>query len=380
MGEEISLTRTGITAEEFAGISHLLRRSKANAAVEAFEEAEAAAFDRTCCISATSGGIAIELALAATGIGPGDEVILPAIGARSAAAGAQRLGATVQAVDVDPRTLCMRVEDAEAAISERTKVMVASSALGCPAGMDELSALATRSELPMIEIVGPSIGGNVRGERSARFGRMAVIDLGQASPLSTESGGLILTHDDHLDALLRDLRNGRRAIGPNGRLASNAPGYDAPLDDVRAALGLVRLGKLDSVIARRAEMAGSYIRALSGHSDLIVQTAPEGVQMGWSRMLVRLSDRFSVEERDEIIEGLARHDIIGDPLIELAQHSIAPTILEGQSWPVAERATDRAISLPFHDQLREREIDLVAQTLELMITRTSFRRDDLPGF
>ena len=59
---------------------------------------------------------------------------------------------------------------------------------------------------------------------------------------------------------------------------------------------------------------------------------------------------------------------------------IAPTILEGQDWPVAERATDRAISLPFHDQLREREIDLVAQTLELMITRTSFRRDDLPGF
>ena len=97
-------------------------------------------------------------------------------------------------------------------------------------------------------------------------------------------------------------------------------------------------------------------------------------------MLVRLSDRFSVEERDEIIEGLSRHDIIGDPLIELAQHSIAPTILEGQAWPVAERATDRAISLPFHDQLREREIDLVSQTLELMITRTSFRRDDLPGF
>ena len=132
MGEEISLTRTGITAEEFAGISHLLRRSKANATVEAFEEATAAAFDRTCCISATSGGIAIELALAATGIGPGDEIIMPAIGARSAAAGAQRLGATVLAIDVDPRTLCMRVEDAEAAISERTKVMVASSALGCP--------------------------------------------------------------------------------------------------------------------------------------------------------------------------------------------------------------------------------------------------------
>ena len=63
MGEEISLTRTGITAEEFARISHLLRRSKTNATVEAFEEAAAAAFDRTCCISATSGGIAIELAL-----------------------------------------------------------------------------------------------------------------------------------------------------------------------------------------------------------------------------------------------------------------------------------------------------------------------------
>ena len=91
--------------------------------------------------------------------------------------------------------------------------------------------------------------------------------------------------------------------------------------------------------------------------------------------MVRLSDRFSDQDRDEIIGGMRRHDIDIDSALELASMTNYPAEVGGGPWPVSERAMMRSICLPFHNDLVESEIDLICQTLELMLTRSTFSRD-----
>ena len=375
MSDEIPLTSLSMTHDEVRAIATLLRNTNAGATVDAFEQMMAARMNRPHCISTTSLGTAIEVAMAAFGLEPGDEIIVPAIGARGAASAARRLGAKVIAIDVNPLTLCMRVDKAEAAITEQTRMVVGSAALGCPDGLEKLATLATRSEFPLLEIVGSALGGRSAGEHVGQFGRIAVIDLGPSSPITTGTGGLILTHDDHLDHAARAIRCEGRAIGPGGRLTSMASGMDAAFDDLRAAMGMSRLGGLDQGIKRREEIAASYIRRLSGNSDLLLQSPPASVKMGWCHMMVRLSDRFSDQDRDEIIGGMRRHDIDSDSALELASMTNYPAEVGGGPWPVSERAMMRSICLPFHNDLVESEIDLICQTLELMLTRSTFSRD-----
>lgn len=375
MSDEIPLTSLNISREEVEAIASLLRSTRVGATVDAFEQTMAARMNRPHCISTGSLGTAIEVAMAAFGLQAGDQVIVPAIGARGAASAARRLGAEAVAVDVDPLTLCMRVEEAESMITDRTRMIVGSAALGCPDGMQKLATLATRSEFPLLELVGSAIGARIAGEPLGQFGRVAVLDLGATSPICTGTGGLILTHDDHLERAARAIRSENRAVGPGGRLSSMSSGMDAPFDDIRAAVGMSRLGRLDQVIQRREELAGLYIRRLGGHSDLMLQSPPASVKMGWCHMLVRLSDRFSDQDRDEIIKGMGRHEIATSSVLEVASVTNYPAPVGGGPCPVAERAMIRSICLPFHEDLREDEIDLICQTLELMLARSVFSRE-----
>jgi hypothetical protein len=375
LSDVIPLRQVELKAEEIEAITRLLRNTDEGATVDAFEEAFAAWIDRSYCVSTTSGGSAVEIALAACGVQPGDRVLLPAVGASAAVAATSRLGATPVCVDIDAQTLSMRPEDAEALIDDRVRVIVGSADLGCPVGLDDLARLATRSELPMIELVGASVGASVKGEATGRFGRLAVFDFSTASALSTGTGGVILTNDDHLAGTMRALRDSERALDANGRLVVSAAALDAPMDDLRASLGLTRLGGIASGIEVRKEIAECYFRKLSGNSDLVLQATPAGVEMSWCRMIVRLSDRFSRDERDEIMEGMARHEIGVSTGLQLASDTIAPATVEGLPCLHAERASARSIALPMHNTISDREIDLVCQTLELMMQRTSFRRD-----
>jgi perosamine synthetase len=374
VSDVIPLRHVELKAEEVEAMARLLRNAPEGAAVDAFEEAFGTSLDRPCCVSTTSGGTAVEIALAASGVQRGDRVLVPAVGASAAIAATSRLGAVPICVDVDPQTLCMRPGDAEKLIDDSVKAIVGSADLGCPAGLDGLARLATRSELPMIELVGAALGASVTGEQVGRFGRIAVFDFSAASALSTGTGGAILTNDDHLAVTMRALRDGRRAVDADGQLMVNAAGMDAPLDDLRASLGMSRLDGIANAIEVRKEIAACYFRRLSGNSDLILQAVPDGVEMSWCRMIVRLSDRFSREERDEIMEGMSRHEIGVNTGIQLASDTIAPATVDGMPCPIAERAADRSIALPLHNTLEDREIDLVCQTLELMMQRTSFRR------
>ena len=275
-------------------------------------------------IAVNSGTSGLMLALLAMGIGPGHEVITPAFSFVASANCILHVGAKPVFVDCDPGTLNVRAEDVEKLITDRTREVIGVEVFGNPAGMDDLAKLCTKHEIPLLEDSCEGLGGRLRGEPVGKFGRMAVFAFYPNKQITTGEGGVIVTHDDRLADLCRSLRNQGRPINPSGgQPASSAVqvpglgswldherlGYNFRLSELNAAPRGGELQRLDEIIERRQQVASMYIRRLRGHSDIILPTIPAHVLMSWFVFVVRLTDRFSLDDRDGIIQGLRRHDI-----------------------------------------------------------------------
>jgi perosamine synthetase len=357
--------------------------------VQAFEKAVAAVAGRPHGVAVNSAGSGLLIAIRALGIGPGDEVIVPALAFPATADAVLHVGATPIFVDCDPRSLNVRAADAEALITSRTRAIIGVETYGNPAGMLELAMLCNKHELPLLEDCCDALGGRMGREPIGRFGRLAVFSFSTAMPVTTGEGGVIVTHDDALARACRALRNhGQSAVVRTTGSRSAALelgdegeperlGFSARMTEMQAALGLSQLRRLDETLERRQQLAQSYVRRLSGNTDVMLPTVPADAFIAWNRFVIRLSDQFGVLDRDAVIEGLRRHEIGASP-----GYSPVPFLpwyerLFGHKpgeFPVAESVSQRTIALPFYNRLAERDIDLVCQTFAHMIQRQVFHR------
>ncbi|TVQ51765.1 MAG: DegT/DnrJ/EryC1/StrS family aminotransferase [Phycisphaerales bacterium] len=352
--------------------------------LEQFERLVAARAGRRHGVGVNSGTSGLHLALLALGIGPGDEVITPAFSFVASANCIEYVGAKPVFVDCDPRTLNMRAEDVEKKITEKTRAIIGVEVFGNPKGMIQLAALSTKYEIPMIEDACEGLGGSWRKDPIGKFGRIAVFGFYPNKQITTGEGGMIVTDDDRIADLCRSMRNQGRAsanaergAGLGSWLTHERLGYNYRLSELQAALGVAQMRRLNDLIHVRQRIADHYTRRLSGNADLIMPTIDDDVDMSWFVYVVRMSDQFSMEERDMIIEGMRRHEVGASnyfPPIPLQPYYARKYGYQPGDFPVAESVSQRTIALPFFPGLTEREIDLVAQTLELMITRTTFAR------
>ncbi len=400
----IPLSSPDITDLEIDLVVETLRSGRLSIGprLEEFERLVAAYVNRPHGVGVNSGTSGLHLVLMALGIGPGDEVITPAFSFVASANCILYVGATPVFVDCDPRTLNMRIEDVERAITERTKAIIGVEVFGNPAGMLELAALAARHEIHLIEDACEGLGSRKGNDPVGRFGRAAVFGFYPNKQITTGEGGMIVTHDDRLADLCRSLRNQGRAggssatgMGPWSRLGASIGreigmdaalgswlmheriGYNFRLSEVNAAIGVAQMRRLDEIIEARQRVAAAYTRRLLGHPHLILPTVEDDVFMSWFVYVVRLSDQFTADDRDQILEGLRRHDIGAAsyfPPIPLLPPYRRMFGYKPGDFPIAESVSQRTIALPFHNRLTDKEIDLVCQTLELMITRTTFTR------
>lgn len=400
----IPLSSPDITDLEIDLVVETLRSGRLSIGprLEEFERLVAAYVNRPHGVGVNSGTSGLHLVLTALGIGPGDEVITPAFSFVASANCILYVGATPVFVDCDPRTLNMRIEDVERAITERTKAIIGVEVFGNPAGMLELAALAARHEIHLIEDACEGLGSRKGNDPVGRFGRAAVFGFYPNKQITTGEGGMIVTHDDRLAELCRSLRNQGRAggspatgmgawsrpgvspgrgIGMDAALGSwlmhERIGYNFRLSEVNAAIGVAQMRRLDEIIEARQRVASAYTRRLLGHPHLILPTVEDDVFMSWFVYVVRLSDQFTADDRDQILEGLRRHDIGAAsyfPPIPLLPPYRRMFGYKPGDFPIAESVSQRTIALPFHNRLTDKEIDLVCQTLELMINRTTFTR------
>jgi perosamine synthetase len=386
MNEEIPLSRPDITDSDIRAVVATLRSARLHPGkrLSTFEHLVAMRAGREHGIGVNSATSGLLLSLMGLGIGPGDEVICPALSFVAVANCVEHLGAKPVFVDCDPRTLCVRAEDVEAAITPETRAIIGVEVFGNPAGIDRLATLSTKYEVPLVEYAAEAIGARLGTDPVGSYGRVAIFGFHPNKQITTGEGGMIVTDDDRMATLCRSMRNhGRPAdiddaeIGMEHWLTQDLIGYNFRLSELAAALGVAQIQRLDSIIEARQQVAMGYIHRLMSNTDLILPTIVPGVSMSWFTFVIRLSDRYTPDDRDEIMAGLRRHDVgAGDyfPPIPMLPYYRRKYGYNLGDFPVAESVSGRTLALPFYTTMTDRDVDFVCQTLEMLMRRMTFSR------
>lgn len=324
--------------------------------LEEFERAFASYCGTRHCVGVGSGVSAIELALRAGGVGPGDEVIVPAYTWIATWLAVTRTGARPVGVDVVESTYNIDPHLIEAAITDRTAAIVPVHLRGEPADIDAIGAIAAAAELLVIEDAAQAHGARHRGRRVGSLGHAAAFSFYPTKNLGgIADGGAVMTDDDELAEQVRLLRN----YGMKDRYEIQAEGVNSRLPEVQAAVLRLALPRLDTWNQARASLAEAYLDAFRGHGSISVPVAPDGADPAWHLFVI------GHPNREACARALAESGIgtlVHYPLLPHRAPPYRDHWPEG-SFPVAERLSAAALSLPLYPQLDAAVCERVAEAV-----------------
>jgi perosamine synthetase len=346
--------------------------------VEEFERACARVAGRRHGVAVNSGTSGLHLAMLAANVQPGDEVITTPFSFVASANCILYAGGTPVFVDIDPKTLNLNPDKVEAAITPRTKAIVAVEAFGHPGGMLEVEQVAQRHELVLIEDACEGFGGSVANPAKAgdfrpigSFGRASVFAFYPNKQITTGEGGMIVTDDDAFAAMCRSLRNqGRDGMS---WLAHARLGYNYRLSEINAALGVAQVGRLDDILDRRRQVAHWYIERLMTNPHLILPTLTDELHMSWFVFVIRLTDLFAPADRDLILQALRAEGIGCNnyfPPIHLQPYMAERFGFKEGQYPVTEYVSARTLAIPFFTNMTQAQVGRVCDVLEPLLERT----------
>jgi perosamine synthetase len=351
VSEKIRLARPDVGEAELAAIGDVLASGQLTMGerVPKFEGLLARACGVEHAVAVSSGTAAIHLALLALGIGPGDEVIVPAYTFPATANAVELCGGTAVLVDVDPSTFNTTPAHVAAALTSRTRAVLAVHLFGRPLDWEGLEAGAPG--VALIEDAAGALGARYRGRPCGSLGVMGCLSFHPRKVVTTGEGGAVTTNDAaHADSVRRLRHHG---IVPRGEFDIPQPGLNYRLSDVLCALGVPQLERLDELLEARERIAAGYAERLAGVVEL--PEAAAGDRHGLQAYVVRL------DRRDEALAGL-RADGIEAQIGTYALHRLTAYRDQGP-FPGADAAFERALALPFHTRLTETELDRVAEAL-----------------
>jgi perosamine synthetase len=335
--------------------------------VREFEQAFARAVGAAEAVATTNGTTALHLALYASGVGPGDEVIVPSLSFVATANAVWHCGAQPVFADVDARTYNLDPGAAEAAITERTKAIMPVHQLGLPAEMDAFLEIAARHGLALVEDAAPAVGARYRDRPVGSLGPVSCFSLHARKVITTGEGGMITTDDAELAARLRRLRHHGMDVSDLDRHAARdvvfedypERGWNARMTDFQAAVGLCQLEALDEILALRRRLAERYTAALEGLDAVSTPYEPEHVRAAWQSYAVRLApevDRLELMRR-MLADGIATRRGVS------AIHLTGSWDAGGAQLPATEAADREVLLLPLFPELTEEQVDRVVASL-----------------
>ena len=362
----IPLARPEITEDDVAAVVGVLRsdRLALGPKLAAFEEAIAAYVGVRHAVAVNSGTSALHVLVRSLGLGDGDEVITTPFSFIASTNCILFERARPVFVDIDPVTLCIDPGKIEAAITPRTKAILAVDVFGHPADWRILERIAESHGLLLIEDSAEALGSELDGHRCGAFGRAGVFGFYPNKQITTGEGGVLVTDDEELADVCRSLADQGR--GDGGWLSHVRMGYNYRLDEMSAALGLSQLARLEEIVADRARVAGWYLDALAGVEGLELPSVQPGVRMSWFVFVVQLAGEFARADRDRVLRHLLAQGIECRNYFQPIH--LQPYIREllgtkEGDFPVTESVGDRSISLPFYNQLTCESVDRVAVAL-----------------
>jgi len=272
-------------------------------------------------------------------------------------------GATPIFADIDPDTLNLDPAAVEAAVTPRTRAVVAVDIFGYPCELDELRAICDRHGLALVEDACEALGARYKGRPLGSHGHPATFAFYPNKQITTGEGGMVTTHSEKEWRLLRSLRNQGRA-DDGGWLEHARLGYNYRLGDIGAALGLAQLEKLDEILALRQDVARRYSVLLSDVDGVELPCADDDShKRSWFVYVVALPDNAA---RERVIAHFEREGIGYNrylPSIHLQPYMRERYGFREGLCPVAEDASSRTLALPFFTALGESAQERVAEVL-----------------
>jgi perosamine synthetase len=308
--EPIPISGPSITQKEIDYVTDAVTRawySDASLYNVRFEEAFAEYVGRRHAISLPSCTSAIHLSLAALGIGPGDEVVVPDLTWIASSAPISYVGATPVFADVDERTWCLSAESLEECITPRTRAVIPVDLYGGMPDMDAIREVARRHGVRVIEDAAEAVGSEFRGRRAGSFGATSVFSFHGSKMLTTGEGGMLVTDDDELHARAMFLRDHGRVPGDRSFFNSEVA-YRYAMSSMQAALGLAQLERVDELIELKRSIFSWYEEGLRGREGVTLnQEGPGARNTYW--MVTALVDPDIGAHKEELIERIRAYGI-----------------------------------------------------------------------
>jgi perosamine synthetase len=337
--------------------------------VREFEAAFAERVGAAEAVATTNCTSALHLALYASGVGPGDEVIVPSMSFIATANAVWQCGATPVFAEVDPKTFNLDAESAERAITPRTRAIMPVHQMGLPADMDRFFEIAERHGLELVEDAACAVGARYKGRPIGSLGPLTCFSLHPRKVITTGEGGMITTQDAELAARLRKLRQHAMDVSDLARHGARdvvfegypERGFNYRMTDMQAALGLCQLEMLDEILAERRRLADRYTAAIEEIPFLEAPHEPEYSERTWQAYAVTLTPDAPLD-RTELMRRLLLDGVPTRRGI-MAIHQEPSYADASVRLPVTDLASGSSLVLPLFAGLTDEQQDHVTSCL-----------------
>jgi perosamine synthetase len=340
--------------------------------VKRFETLFAARHQVRNAIATTSCTTALHLAAIALGIGPGDEVVVPAFTWVTSANCAEYVGAKAVFADIDPETFNLDPGAMENAITHRTKAVVVVHLFGLSAAMDEILRIAGKHGLAVIEDAACAVGSTYNGRPVGGLGDVGCFSFHPRKVITTGEGGMVTALSEDIATGVACLRNHGATGPPPGSTQMpytmstfNLLGYNFRMSDIQAAVGVAQMAKLDDLLNERQTLARQYDEMLGGIDELAIPFVPQNCGHTYQSYVVRIA-KGGRRRRNEIMEELNRHGIQTRPgthAVHRLGYYATKYGIRPEEYPMAVLAEDTSMTLPMFPGMTKEELSLVVSIL-----------------
>jgi perosamine synthetase len=367
--KKIPVAGPWITGKEVAYVTEAAGTAwfdNANLFNQRFEKAFAAYLGVKHAATLPSCTSALHLSLAALGVGPGDEVILPEATWIASSAPVTYVGATPVFVDIDPVTWCMDAESLQRAITPRTKAVIAVDLYGGMPDMDAILAILRPRCIPLIEDAAEAIGSRYKGKLAGSFGLTGVFSFHGSKTMTTGEGGMLTTDDDAVFTRVQQLRDHGRK--PGDRMFFNEEvAFKYKMSSLQAALGLAQLERVEELVARKREIFSWYRGNLAGVPGIVLNHDSDEMRNSFWMNTAIISPEFGLAKEGLMAlleaQGVDSRPFF-HPLSSLPAYRDHPSGRGAKDRnPVAYKLSPFGINLPSGLQLTREEVDYVCRTL-----------------
>lgn len=381
--EFLPYCRPDVHEDEIAAVAESMRNGwlTTGPKVREFEDAFAAASGVKHAIAVNSCTAALHIGLLAAGVQPGDEVITPSLTFVAGAQCTMEIGATPVFCDVDYDTFTSGIEHFEAALTPKTKAIIAMPYGGRPMDIRRIVEWADSKGIAVIEDAAHAAGMLDRGEWAGTHSKLAAYSFYATKNLTTAEGGMLLTNDDAVMERVRVLslhgmdRDAWKRYTAKGswRYDVREPGFKYNMPDIAAAIGIVQLRRLDAMQARRDELARRFTQALANVPGIACQTAPlnEDDRHSWCMYVIRIDAERAGVDRDTLIERMKEQNV-GTSVHYIPTHLFqAYRHLNASNLETTQKLWGEIISLPLFPTMSDQDADDVINAVVTGLNRSN---------